>query len=242
VNWRFENNEEMVSLYFLVHHIRAVLKKKEIILKLPYIPNARMDRTSGKDEVFTLKYFCQFINQLGFERVIVRDPHSNVALGLLDRVETEDLKPMLTALVKTLLTAASDRLYFPDEGSQKRYGDWFGIKKLFGIKKREWETGKILGLEVLGEVPEGPFRVLMIDDICSYGGTFFRGAKQLKALGAENIWLFVTHCENTILKGELFSSGLIEKVFTTESIYTETHPQIEVLGGKTHEDNATVAV
>ena len=51
----------------------------------------------------------------------------------------------------------------------------------------------------------------------------------LKALGAEKIYLYISHCENSILEGELLESGLIEKVFTTNSIFTKKHEKIEIL-------------
>lgn len=79
IEWLFENNEETLTLYFLVNHLRAHGTEK-IILNMPYIPNARMDRVKNEDEVFTLKYFAQLINNLNFERVIVRDAHSDVSL------------------------------------------------------------------------------------------------------------------------------------------------------------------
>ena len=53
---------------------------------------------------------------------------------------------------------------------------------IHGDKKRDWATGKILGLDVTGYPPKGG-KVLMIDDICSYGGTMFYSAKKLKELG-----------------------------------------------------------
>ena len=70
--------------------------------------------------------------------------------------------------------------------------------------------------------------ILIVDDICSYGGTFLHSAKKLKEFGANKIYLYVSHCENSILKGQLMSSGLIERVFTTNSIFTESHERIEV--------------
>jgi len=229
IEWRYENNEEMVILYFLVNHMREVLKTKSITLYLPYIPNARMDRVKVSREVFTLKYFCRFINDLEFSRVIVRDAHSNVSLALLNRVESENIQPKIRDLSEKLLANTQDILFFPDEGSSKRYHDYFQRKYLFGVKKRDWETGNILGLDVIGDVPEKAFNVLMVDDICSYGGTFYHSAKKLKQLGAHKIWLYVTHCEKNVLNGELLSSGLIDKIYTTNSILAAEHPMIEVI-------------
>ena len=229
IDWLYEKDEEMV-LYFIVMHLRERFHVKHITLKMPYMPHARMDRVKNESEVFTLKYFCHFINTLQLDRVIVRDPHSHVALGLLNNVVSEDLAPLLLQLSKSLLSPEKDLVFYPDEGSCKRYSELLHFPCAFGMKKRDWNTGNILSLEVLGDVPSAPFNVLIIDDISSYGGTFLHSAKKLKALGADKIYLYITHCENAILKGDLINSGLIERIFTTQSIFTETHPLIEVIG------------
>lgn len=46
-----------------------------------------MDRVKNPDEVFTLKYFCEFINDLKFDVVYVNDPHSDVSMALLNNVK-----------------------------------------------------------------------------------------------------------------------------------------------------------
>jgi ribose-phosphate pyrophosphokinase len=61
------------------------------------------------------------------------------------------------------------------------------------------------------------------------GGTFYHSAKKLKELGAAKIYLYISHCESSILKGEVLTSGLIEKVYTTDSIFTQKHEKIEVI-------------
>ena len=112
--------------------------------------------------------------------------------------------------------------FYPDEGAMKRYSGLLDLPYAFGIKKRDWKTGVIKGLDVAGstELIEGN-DVLIIDDICSRGGTFYFSAKKLKELGAKNVYLYVTHCEKTIFDGEIFTSGLIERVYTTNSIFTK---------------------
>ena len=229
IGWVFENNEEMVSLYFLVNHLRRVYKVSKLTLNMPYIPNARMDRVKKNNEVFTLKYFCEFINDLKFDSVRVRDAHSNVSLALLNNVISENIQPSIQALVQKLLINENDLVFFPDEGSCKRYSDFINKKCVFGIKKRDWHTGKILGLDVVGDVPNCEFNALIIDDISSYGGTFYHSAMKLRELGANKIWLYVTHCENSILDGDLIKSGLINKIYTTNSIFTKEHELIEII-------------
>lgn len=88
IEWRYDGDHECILLWYLVHHIRENEGQSvNIVLYMPYIPNARMDRVKNKDEIFTLKWFSEFINSLGLYRVVVLDPHSNVATALIDRVE-----------------------------------------------------------------------------------------------------------------------------------------------------------
>ena len=42
-NWRYENDEEMVTLIFLVNHFKEIYSNKKYILNLGYVPNSRMD-------------------------------------------------------------------------------------------------------------------------------------------------------------------------------------------------------
>lgn len=219
ITWAFESNEEMAALYFLTQHLREQGAEK-INLRLPYVPNARMDRVKNSDEVFTLKYFAQFLNSLGFARVYMRDVHSGVASALIRGGVSEDIAPVVRALAKRLLTE-QDILFFPDEGACQRYRDMADHPYGYGVKNRDWRSGEILSLEVRGSIPQGPFNALIVDDICSYGGTFLKAAARLKELGANKIWLYVTHCESNALKGELPGSGLVERIFTTDSIFRE---------------------
>ena len=234
IEWLYEKDEEMI-MYFIAKHLREKFVLKRLDLYVPYLPHARMDRAENKEEVFTLKYFCELINSLNFDKVIVRDVHSKASLDLLRNVVQEDITQVLKELACRLLDPKKDIVFFPDEGSRKRYSQMFEFPSAYGVKKRDWNTGRIITLDVQGNVPAQPFNVLIMDDICSYGGTFLFSAEKLKELGAEKIYLYVTHCENSILKGELISSGLLERIFTTKSIFTEKHPLIEIIGGDVYE-------
>jgi ribose-phosphate pyrophosphokinase len=228
IEWYYEKDEEMILL-FLTRHLREQQSVKNLTLYMPYIPHARMDRIKNQQEVFTLKYFCEFINSLYFDKVIVRDAHSYVSPALLNNVVEEPIDNVIKELISRLLDLKKDIVFYPDEGSCKRYSEIIGFPCAFGIKKRDWSTGKITGLDVQGDLPEAEFNVLIIDDISSYGGTFLHSARKLKELGASKVYLYITHCENSILKGELINSGLVEKIYTTNSIYTGDHPLIEIL-------------
>lgn len=231
IQWKYENNEELLSVYFLTKHCKEA-GYENIILDMPYIPNARQDRVQREEDVFTLKYFAELINSLEFREVRVLDAHSNVSLALLNRVKQRTPKTYIEKVIGQIKEERGSEplLFYPDEGAGKRYGGMIPKAYCFGIKKRDWATGKIKGLDVAGETEliQGS-DVLIVDDICSFGGTFLHSAKKLHELGAKNIYLFVSHCEESILKGELISCELVQKIFTTDSIFTTEHAKIEIL-------------
>ncbi len=228
ISWCFENNEELVALIYIVKHLKAH-GVGTIHLDMPYIPNARQDRVKSDEDVFTLKYFSEVINWLGFASVTVLDPHSTVSEALFDHIVVQTPKDNIARVIATI-GEENLMMFYPDEGAMKRYSALANKPFAFGIKKREWATGQIKGLDVSGATELIPgSRVLIVDDICSKGGTFYHSAKKLKELGASEIYLYISHCENSILQGEVLTSGLIERVFTTDSILTERHDKITLI-------------
>lgn len=226
VTWNYESDEEMTTLLYVTEW----LGEFKDILYMPYIPNARMDRVKNDDEVFTLKSFCKFINLLEYRQVLVLDPHSDVSVALLNNV-TSILPDYF--INKTIDKIKDDNLviFYPDNGASKRYSGMVEKPYCYGIKNRDWRTGNILGLDVITNgIDLKDKSVLIIDDICSKGGTFYHSALKLKECGVNKIYLYITHCENTIINGELLkNNGLIEKVFTTDSIYSLDEEKVEVL-------------
>lgn len=215
VEWKYENDGELFALICLTKQLPAVKMK---YLTMKYLPHARQDRVKKPADVFTLKYFCEVINSLGYDKVRVLDVHSNVSLALLNNVESIGVLCHINQAIYLSKNTDNFALYFPDEGAMKRYSEGCGLPYTFGIKKRNWEDGKILGVQIADpEIVSGK-DILIVDDICSRGGTFYHSAKALKEAGAANISLYITHCENTILEGEIFTSGLINNVYTTDSL------------------------
>ena len=228
ITWQYESDAELFALYSLKRHLDCVAPGWNTFLYIPYVPNARQDRVKTNEDIFTLKYFAEIINSLNFKKVYVIDPHSSVSEALIDNIEVVSPKLFIKQALGRI-KVDDILMFYPDEGAMKRYSGLISKPYAFGIKKRNWETGKIEGLDVTGSVDQIVGKdILIVDDICSRGGTFYHSAKKLKELGANKIYLYVTHCENTILEGDLLTSGLIEKVYTTNSIFTKEHDMIEV--------------
>lgn len=234
ITWLYDNDGELFQLIALVKHLKSKARCR-IWLNLPYVPNARMDRVKNSDEVFTLKAFADTINWLGFEGVTICNPHSTVSEALFDRVRVdfdcvkEDVKHILDTSLDKI-----DVLYFPDEGACKRYSDILaplGLPVAFGIKNRDWKTGKILGIDIAGFDDLKGKNILMIDDICAYGGTFYYSACALKDKGANDISCYVTHLENSVMdpkKGKLIQGDLIKTIYATNSIFRGTNGNVPV--------------
>lgn len=235
IDWFYENNDELFYLLLVKKHLDKYFTNVNYYLYMPYIPNARMDRTKNDDEVFTLKYFCDFINTLNFTAVYVLDAHSDVSTALLNNCLCDNPKEYIEKAIKSL--PENLVLYFPDAGAAKRYSDLFPeIMYCYGEKKRDWKTGKILGLDIRSNgIDLTDKTILMIDDIISYGGSLFYSAKALKELGVGKIYAYATHTENSILdkeKGTLIKSledNTVERLFTTNSLFSGKHEKITVM-------------
>ena len=217
VEWLYEGDSELFTLICVKRHIDRHFSTKEVVLEMPYIPHARMDRVKSDEDVFTLKYFAEVINSLNFKIIWVRDAHSNVSLALIDNVVDTGVEAYIR---KAAELAGADAMFYPDEGAMKRYSDNSEKPYAFGMKKRDWKTGQILGLDIINAENIVGKDVLIVDDICSRGGTFYHSAKALKAAGAKSVSLYVTHLEETVTLGEMAASdGLVDHIYTTESIF-----------------------
>lgn len=220
ITFKYETDADLIKLMFLKQYLDSlnVLAK----LTITYMPYSRMDRSENRI-AFTLKYVADFINSLYFfQGVEVIEPHSDVTPALLKYCESKFVTVDIFNDVKDEIGFDNevDYVYFPDASAQKRYSSKIGVvhKELVGFKKRDFVTGQITGLQVVGDVNESGFKVIMIDDLSSKGTNFQKGAEKLKELGASEIYLVVGHCEDTIYQGEVLTSGLIDRIYTTNSI------------------------
>lgn len=233
ITWKYENDGDLIKLMFVKSYLDD--RRVACALTIYYMPYSRMDRVEGTS-AFTLKYVSGFINRLNFETVTIIEPHSDVSLALIDRSigRYPTIQLLERVVAEVGFNPVQDYLFYPDAGAQKRYSKVDGYKQLVGFKVRDFQTGQIKSLDVVGNVDGGGFKAIIIDDLCSYGGTFIRSAEKLREIGASEVYLLVGHCEHSIYKGELLKTTLIDKVFTTNTILEKSeHEKIHVyeIGG-----------
>ncbi|MED1301771.1 ribose-phosphate pyrophosphokinase [Bacillus pacificus] len=232
ITLKYENDNDLIRLMLVKRFLDERSFGDNIQLKILYMPYSRMDRVEG-NSVFTLKYVSEFINSLGFSRVFIIEPHSDVTPALIDKsiADYPTIHQYLPKVIsKIKFNKDADYLFFPDGGAQKRYGNIKGFNQLVGNKKRNFKTGRIESLEVVGDMKPGQ-KIVIVDDLSSYGGTFMMSGQKLKDMGAAEVYLLVAHCENSIFDGDIFKTNEIDGVFTTNSILDQnkTHEKLHII-------------
>ena len=199
-------------------------------LWISYMPYSRMDRKIEGD-LFTLKYICEFINSLNFQNVYVVEPHSSKTLELLNNsIAVYPALDWLPNVMNNLGFTSNDRIVFPDKGAALRYENAGYDNICVFDKTRNPQSGRIENMSLKkGDIPKGA-RCIIVDDLCSGGGTFLKAAEILKQMGASQIYLLVTHCESRVFSGKLLEEDSpIEKVFTSTSMTNQQHPKIQYI-------------
>lgn len=209
---QYESDEELFQLLLIR---KALWFPCE--LHITYFPYSRMDRKSDA-YIFTLKTVTKFINWMDWDKVVIYEPHSDVTPALLNKCKIVDIIPKL--LAKTDFDITKDFVLYPDAGAYKKYSEAIKSQdELVGIKKRDFTTGRITEMQItVMDIEKAGNRVFVIDDLCSKGGTFIMAAEAVRKMGATKVFLVVAHCEETIVKGKILETDLIDKVYTTTSI------------------------
>ena len=212
------DSKDVMTLLLTVDAVKRRCEYDELYLVMPYIPYARQDRVCNEGEAFSLKVFANLINSCEFDKVIVTDPHSDVAPALIDNCVIEEQWENILYLKDTdslfeEILSKSD-VVSPDAGAEKKTTKLCQKigKEYFhrGIKHRDLSTGRLSGFDVQFNNPYGkiPESVLIVDDICDGGGTFIGLANVLKERGVKRVYLYVTHGIYSKGKNYLLNKGV----------------------------------
>ena len=182
----------------LVKEALDSMRINKVSLFIPYMPNARCDRRFSEGEAFPLKVFTTLINSCNFHEVTILDPHSEVSVALLDRVEVSSQKYCFNNM-KTRIQKSIGTEYVvcaPDLGASKKAEEIAHMMSkplVQASKRRDLSTGKIVGTSVTVPPELKDKQFLIVDDICDGGATFSYLADELHKQGVTNVSLYVTH-------------------------------------------------
>lgn len=197
---------------------------ERISLFIPYFPGARQDRVMVPGEPLTVKVYADLLNAQHYQKIILFDPHSDVAPALLNSVRVIDNHVFVQQCLKQI---GDCKLIAPDGGALKKIYKLSealgGIDVVECSKRRDVKTGALSGFLVSGPDLQGA-NCVIVDDICDGGATFIGLAEELKKHGAGDLYLIVSH--------GIFSKGVeplatqFKQVFTTDSIREISHPTL----------------
>jgi len=228
---------EQISIHAFLHNANDIMelllvknavdqiphyRKKGVILNMPYIPYARQDRVCNPGEALSIKVFCDLINNMNFDKVIVADPHSDVAPALLNNCVVISQQEILQKFegLKNKFSKKEITLVSPDAGAEKKIlkvaQHFGGLEILHATKIRDTTNGQITSTELIAPFVIGDKDFLIVDDICDGGMTFIKLAEEIKKFQPKSISLYVTH--GIFSKGylPLLEAGISE-IYTTDS-------------------------
>lgn len=200
---------------------------KALKLVIPYFPAARQDRIMVPGESLTVKVYADLINSVGFDEVVVFDPHSDVTPALLDNVRVISNH----AYVKEIVAGMSDyHLVSPDGGALKKVhklAQFLDTDSVIECSKvRNVKTGKLTGFTVYADDLHCKTCVV-VDDICDGGGTFLGLAGELKQKNAGKLILVVSH--GIFNKGTDFLLEKYDEIHTTDSFKSYDDKNIQCI-------------
>ena len=213
------NNANDLLLALFVKNTLDYMEFEQVELHISYLLAARMDRVMLDGEPFSLKVVAALLNQAGFKKVLIFDPHSEVSTALIDRSYAVTNHLFVKDALSDYIRSHSPEelcLVSPDAGALKKIhklAQFLGIEHVVEcMKERDVRTGALTNFKAMTDGLHGE-TCFIVDDICDGGGTFAGTAKMLKEKGAGKVNLIVSH--------GIFSRGTaiehVDTIYTTDS-------------------------
>jgi ribose-phosphate pyrophosphokinase len=210
-------NHYLMELLIIVDALKRS-SARSISVLLPYYGYARQDRKDKGRPPITAKLVADLLEKAGVTRVVTMDLHTEQIQGFFDiPVDNLYARPLF---VRTIREMGLKELVIvsPDVGSNKLARKFAEDLKadLAIVDKRRIDANRVEVSPLIGVV-RGK-NALIVDDICSTGGTLAAAAKVCKDEGAKSVHAFITH---GVSAGKAREGGAIDSVYFTDTIPPE---------------------
>jgi ribose-phosphate pyrophosphokinase len=219
---------QYVDAYYSQH------KQKPTIL-IPNLIDAQADRRFNSNESSGLKLVCDFLNRMSVKFKVFHPHNPEVVESLITNVEIIDNTHFISEVLMKIsnttsnIVVANGRL---KENLILMSSDAGGFKPLMKLcdkinwqgeiysatKSRKYEDGESKLMQIIDKEDFGGKDIIIIDDICVYGGTFKGLSKLLKERNCGKLYLATSHMTVQNL-GEDPITNYFDKVFATNSKY-----------------------
>ena len=192
---------------------------KRITAVLPYFGYARQDRKTGPRTPISAKLVANLITTAGANRVLTMDLHAGQIQGFFDiPVDNLFATPIFARHARKKIKSKKIVCVAPDVGGTERAR---ALGKLLNVglaivDKRRPKPGQSQVMNVIGDVKGQT--CIIVDDIIDSGGTIVNAAKALKAKGAKEVFVYITH---GVLSGDAvkkIKNSVIKNLVITDTI------------------------
>ncbi len=226
-------NDNLMELLLCIDALKRS-SAKNITAVIPYFGYARQDRKVVPRTSISAKLVSNLITKAGADRVVTVDLHAGQIQGFFD-IPVDNLfsTPIFARHAKKKIKSKKIICVAPDVGGTERAR---ALAKLLNVglaivDKRRPKPGQSQVMNVIGDVTDQT--CILVDDIIDSGGTIVNAAKALKARGAKEVYVYITH---GVLTGEAvkkIKNSVIKSLVITDTIdngqKTRNVKNIEVL-------------
>lgn len=219
----YENELSFFELVLILKYYKNNNVMVDLILS--YLPYQRMDH-EGIDELDTVNYVFDILNDLNLNSIAVCEPHCDVS-GLNNCRVISLVKNIKEKVFKEInFDEESDFAVLTDKGGVERYGDI--SKNIAYFKKvRDKETGLIVSHELVENIDKSK-KFVIIDDIISTGDTIVNIINKLVSLDVKEIYIISGHIENNKYNERINSFSCVKGVYSSNSLLKRENEKIKL--------------
>ena len=211
-------------------------KARRLTVIMPMLYEGRQHKRTARESLDCAHALQELVN-MGVTNIITFDAHDARVQNAIPLNGFETISPAYQ-MIKSLISSVDnveinkDKMLIvsPDEGGMTRcmyYSSVLGLDLGMFYKRRDYSVvvngrNPIISHDFLGKDVEGK-DVIVVDDMISSGESMLDVAAQLKARKANRIFVFSTFglfCNGLDKFDEAYEKGTIDKVFTTNLIYS----------------------
>ena len=226
-------NDNLMELLLCIDALKRS-SAKNITAVIPYFGYARQDRKVAPRTSISAKLVSNLITKAGADRVVTVDLHAGQIQGFFD-IPVDNLfsTPIFARHARKKIKSKKIICVAPDVGGTERAR---ALGKLLNVglaivDKRRPKPGQSQVMNIIGDVKNQT--CIIVDDIIDSGGTIVNAAKALKARGAKEVYVYITH---GVLSGDAvkkIKNSVIKNLVITDTIdnvqKTKNVKNIEVL-------------
>ena len=211
-------NDNLMELLLSIDALKRS-SAKNITAVIPYFGYARQDRKVVPRTSISAKLVSNLITKAGADRVVTVDLHAGQIQGFFDiPVDNLFATPIFARHVRKKIKSKKIICVAPDVGGTERAR---ALGKLLNVglaivDKRRPKPGQSQVMNVIGDVKDQT--CIIVDDIIDSGGTIINSAKALKARGAKEVYVYITH---GVLSGDAvkkIKNSVIKNLVITDTI------------------------